>query len=131
MFWRIGTESVRVTERCAQRTHSMASLPLVKGSNVIKLFQAMFAHVLFIGWTAGAIVLIAACFGAMHFAYFAAVSQPDPNNTTGTASWNLLRWRNVRATPPSELPDWAVNKTAPPEMTEEEKWKAIKALREE
>ncbi|MDB5338432.1 MAG: hypothetical protein JWN70_4051 [Planctomycetaceae bacterium] len=98
---------------------------------MIRLLQAMLSHALFIGLTVGVLVLIAVGFHAVNFAYFAAVSQPDPNSGTGTASWNLFRWRNARATPRHQLPDWVINKTDPPPMTEAQKWEAVKALKDQ
>ena len=109
----------------------MTLLSLVNGRHVVKFLQRIFSQFFFIGTTIGGLVLIAIIFQAVNFAYFAAVSEPDPNIGTGTASWNLFRWRNVRATPPAELPDWVLKKGPPPPMTEEEKWKAVKALRDQ
>ncbi len=98
---------------------------------MVKFLQAIFSHFLFIGTTIGILIVIAIGFHAVNFAYYAAVSEPEPNIGTGTASWNLFRWRNVRATPPSEMPDWVINQTAPPPMTEAQKWEAVKALQDQ
>ena len=79
---------------------------------MLKLSQILMTRVLLVGLAVGAIVGVAAGFGAVGMFYFdpTQTDRTTGNSTDGPVSWHLSRWSRTPVAPRNELPEWVVNK---------------------